>query len=124
MSDARRPKRVAELLRAHLTDALTRELGDPRLSALVVTTVEVPDDLSSAHIGVRLLVGDDDPKLRRAALSTLSKVSSRLRRSLGPRLGLRRVPELRFSYDAGHDATRRVEELLREIADDARKHER
>ena len=118
MSDARRPRRVAELLRTHLTQSLTREIDDPRLAALVVTAVEVPDDLSVAHVRVRLLVGDDDPKLRRAAVTTLDKAGSRLRRALGPRLGLRRVPELRFSYDEGHDASRRVEELLHEIAEE------
>jgi len=31
---------------------------------------------------------------------------------------LRRSPELRFHYDAGHDASRRVEELLEEIKRD------
>jgi ribosome-binding factor A len=120
MSDGRRAKRVAEQLRAHLTSALTREVADPRLHGLVVTAVSVPDDLSIAHISVRLLVGDEDPKLRRDALSTLEKVRPRLRRTLGPRLGLRRVPELRFAYDEGHDAARRVEELLQEIAREPR----
>jgi ribosome-binding factor A len=116
MTDGRRPKRVAELLRAELTALLIRQIEDPRLSSLVVTDVFVPDDLSSAHVKVRLMVGDDDPKLRSSAVDTLRKVSPRLRRSIGPRLGLRRVPELRFTYDDGHDAARRVEELLREIA--------
>jgi ribosome-binding factor A len=116
MSDARRPRRVAEQLRLHLTNALSRELADPRLISLVVTNVDVPPDLSFARVSVRLMVGDDDPKQREAAVSTLQRAARRLRSSLAPRLGLRRVPELRFEYDAGHDATRRVEELLAEIA--------
>jgi ribosome-binding factor A len=29
------------------------------------------------------------------------------------------VPELRFDYDTGHDAVRRVEELLREVRAEA-----
>jgi ribosome-binding factor A len=40
----------------------------------------------------------------------------RLRRALGSRLGLRRVPELRFVYDTGPDRAARVGELLGEIA--------
>ena len=116
MSDGRRPKRVAELLRMHLTDALRSELGDPRLGSVVVTDVTVPDDLSFARISVRLLVGDDEPAQRRSAVYTLERAASRLRRSLGPRLGLRRIPELRFVYDDGHDKARRVEQLLDEIA--------
>jgi len=117
-TDGRRGKRVAELIRAHLADLMRRELDDPRLAALVITTVDVTDDLMSARIGVRLLVGDDDPKARKQALTTIARGASRLRRLLAPRLELRRAPELRFNYDAGHDATKRVEELLQEIKKD------
>ncbi|HTA89742.1 MAG TPA: ribosome-binding factor A, partial [Polyangiaceae bacterium] len=60
MSDGRRGKRVAELIRAHLAELMRREVDDPRLAALVITTVDVTDDLMSARIGVRLLVGDED----------------------------------------------------------------
>lgn len=114
-SDGRRGKRVAELIRAHLSELMRREVDDPRLSAVVITTVEVTDDLMSARIGVRLLVGDENPKTRAVVLKSLSRGSSRLRRLIAPRLELRRSPELRFHYDDGHDASRRVEELLHEI---------
>ena len=116
--DGRRAQRVAHALREYLSEALSREIGDPRLTSVVVTDVKVPDDLSIARIGVRLLSGDDDPDARRATLKALRGAASRIRRGVGPRLGLRRVPEIAFSYDTGHDATRRVEELLREIADE------
>jgi len=113
--DGRRGKRVAELIRAHLAELMRREVDDPRLAALVITTVEVTDDLMSARIGVRLLVGDEDPKARASALKSLARGAGRLRRLVAPRLELRRSPELRFHYDTGHDASRRVEEILSEI---------
>src|SRR4051812_9269389 len=94
---------------------MRREVDDPRLAAVVITTVDVTDDLMSARIGVRLLVGDEDPKVRALVLKSLAKGAGRLRRLIAPRLELRRCPELRFHYDAGHDASRRVEELLHEI---------
>ena len=119
-TDGRRGKRVAELLRAHLAELLRREVDDPRLAAVVLTSVEVTDDLMSARIGVRLLVGDEDPKIRSAVMKGLSKGAGRLRRLIAPRLELRRSPELRFHYDAGHDASRRVEELLHEIHEEGR----
>ncbi|HET7543499.1 MAG TPA: 30S ribosome-binding factor RbfA [Polyangiaceae bacterium] len=114
-TDGRRGKRVAELLRAHLAELLRREVDDPRLAALVITSVEVTDDLMSARIGVRLLIGDEDPKARTVVMKSLAKGAGRLRRLIAPRLELRRSPELRFHYDAGHDASRRVEQLLHEI---------
>jgi ribosome-binding factor A len=105
-------------LRAYLAELMRREVDDPRLSAVVITTVEVTDDLMSARIGVRLLVGDEDPKIRAVVLKSLTKGAGRLRRLIAPRLELRRSPELRFHYDAGHDASRRIEELLHEIKAD------
>jgi ribosome-binding factor A len=113
--DGRRTRRVAEALRSHLAEALSREVADPRLASVVITTVTVSDDLSVARIGVRLLVGDDDPAIRRAMVESLARATHRLRRVVAPRLRLRRAPELRFAYDTGHDASRRVEELLDEI---------
>jgi ribosome-binding factor A len=86
---------------------------------LVVTDVAIADDLGVARVLVRLLVGDEDERERRAVLRVLARVASRLRRSLAPKLGLKRVPELKFAYDTGLDHSRRVDELLREIAEEA-----
>ena len=119
-SDGRRGKRVAELIRAYLAELMRREVDDPRLSTVVITTVEVTDDLMSARLGVRLLVGDEDPKTRAVVLKSLTRGAGRLRRLIAPRLELRRSPELRFHYDAGHDASRRVEELLHEIKNEGK----
>ncbi len=113
--DRRRPGRVAEAIRAELARQFVRELGDPLLASLVVTNVSVTNDLSIADVGVRLLEGDADPARRRAAQKHLARASHRIRRALAPTLGMRRVPELRFRYDTGHDAIQRVEELLAEI---------
>ena len=119
----RRSERVAGLLRMHLTELL-RELGDQRLATVVVTDVRVSDDLSVATLAVRSLVGEGDPKrqkaLEKSLLGALSQASSRLKRGLGPRLDLRKLPELRFEYDRGHDNVRRVDELLHEIEGERR----
>lgn len=115
-ADGRRTKRVAELIQRHFAEALRRELDDPRLAAVVVTGVDVSEDLMVAHLRIRLLMGDDDPKQRRAIIERLKRASPRLRRVITPRLELKRAPELRFSYDVGPDAQHRVEELLAEVA--------
>jgi ribosome-binding factor A len=106
---------VAELIQRHFADVLRRELDDPRFAAVVVTGVEVSDDLMVAKIGVRLLVADDDQKQRRDIVERLRRASPRLRRAITPRLELKRAPELRFHYDVGPDAHQRVVELLREV---------
>lgn len=114
-NDGRRTKRVAELIQRHFAEALRREVDDPRFAAVVVTGVEVSDDLLNARIGVRLLVADDDERQRRDIVERLRRAASRLRRAITPRLELKRAPELRFHYDVGPDAHRRVTDLLREV---------
>jgi ribosome-binding factor A len=116
----RRGKRVAESIKVYLAEALHRQIDDPRLAGLSVTDIELTEDLSIARVSVRLL-GDDAPELRRRALEALRHAGGRLRRELGSKLRLRRVPELRFAYDTGADAAERVAELLDEIEAERRR---
>jgi ribosome-binding factor A len=113
--DGRRPARVAERIRDCLAQALQRDIADPRLTLVGITRVEVPPDLSTAIVYVRHYIGDADETARRTALRGLRSAASRLRHGLAPALGTRRVPELRFEYDTGPDATRRIDQLLHEI---------
>lgn len=113
--DGRRSKRVAELIQRHFAEALRRELDDPRFAAVVVTGVDVSDDLLIAKIGIRLLIQDDAERQRRDIVERLRRAAPRLRRVITPRLQLKRAPELRFHYDVGPDAQQRVAELLREV---------
>jgi ribosome-binding factor A len=101
----------------HLTELL-RNMGDQRLATLVLTEVEVTDDLSIARLSVRSLTEEPNPRAHKALVRALGQASGRLRRGLGPRLDLKKIPELRFEYDLGHDNVRRVDELLREIETD------
>lgn len=115
--EGRRSLRVAELARAEFTRAVQRRIDDPRLRGVLVAGVSVSDDLSVIDFGVRfsgVQSADDQRKL----VKRLERVLPRLVREIVPRLELRRVPALRVHYDAGEDATRRVEELLREIHDE------
>jgi ribosome-binding factor A len=114
-TDGRRTKRVSELIQRHFAEVLRREVDDPRFAAVVVTGVDVSDDLMIAQIGVRLLVADDDERQRREIVTRLRRASPRLRRAITPRLELKRAPELRFHYDVGPDAHQRIGSLLREV---------
>jgi ribosome-binding factor A len=115
MAEARRPKRVAETIKKHIADALGRELHDPRLTGLIVTRVEIGPDLALARVHLRSLVGVMDAVAQKRIEDAANKAARLLRAGLGEKLGLRRVPELRFSYDRGQDAVNRIEELLSEI---------
>ena len=119
-STVKRSVRVAERVREEIARALVRDLGDPRLSNVVITRVEMPDDLQLARVLVRLAVGNDDAAARKRLLAGLAAASGLLRKRVGKNVGLRRAPELRFQYDDGQDASQRVEALLQEIKDEKR----
>lgn len=114
----KRSVRVAERIREEIARALARDLGDPRLTHVVVTRVEMPDDLSIARIWIRLATGGDEKLARDRALAGLTAAKGNLRKRVGKSVGLRRAPELRFDYDAGQDASQRIEEILHEIEKD------
>jgi ribosome-binding factor A len=116
MTESRRPRRVAEAIRKHVAEALARELFDPRLKGLMITRVDVGTDLSAARIHVRSLVNSADAAERLAVEKAANRAAPILRRGLGPRLGLKKTPDLAFSYDSSQDAIDRVEEILGEIA--------
>ncbi len=110
----KRSSRVSERLREEVSARL-RTLDDPRLLGIVITRVEMTDDLQLARIYVRRELGISDESERRALLRGLASASGKLRRDVGQALSLRYSPELKFFYDEGLDAINRVEELLKEI---------
>jgi ribosome-binding factor A len=112
---ASRPIRVAARIREELSELLSQRVNDPRVAGVLVTNVEVTPDLLDARIRVRLST-NDDPAARKAALKGLESASGFLRRELGGRLQLRNAPRLTFFYDESIERSRRIDEVLAEIA--------
>jgi len=115
MPGPKRSVRVGEQLKAALADLLAREVSDPRLVGIVVTRVELTDDLGLLTARIRMLTGGDDIKTRNATLKALERASGMLKRELAARVKTRIVPNIRFFYDEGQDQQSRVEELLHQI---------
>lgn len=110
-----RPEKVAQLMRREVAEILQRELRDPRISAMVsITDVEVTHDLSFAKIYVSIMGKPDEVAV---SLRALAHAVGFVRHELGPRLGLREVPEIRFIHDESLARGARVEELLKRIQD-------
>ncbi len=107
-----RTVRLGEQIRQELATLLTRNVHDPGIGFVTLTRVRVSDDLLQARVYYTAL--GDAPERTKTARA-LDRALPFLRRALGERLRLRRVPELAFTYDesVGHQA--RVEELLEEI---------
>jgi ribosome-binding factor A len=113
MAAVKRASRVAGRMAEEIVAAL-RGLDDPRLEGVLVSRVEVTDDLQQAKVYVRRQGGVDE-KAVKAMLKALGAAAGRLRRVAGQALALRYTPELRFFYDASLDHVTRIEELLAEV---------
>ncbi len=113
-AEVKRAVRVAARIKVELATLLTTEIRDPRIAGVVVSRVEMPDDLRGARVYVRLLEGGDAAR-RKEALTGLGRAAGMLRREIGLRVGLRFAPELRFYYDVGQEKVDRIEILLDEV---------
>jgi ribosome-binding factor A len=109
---SRRPEQVAGTIRQVITEALTREVRDPRVGFVTVTGVLVTNDLSHARVMVSV-PGDDAEKTR--ALEGLQSAAGFLRSRAARALTTRTVPELHFELDKGVEHAARIEELLESI---------
>ena len=112
MSQGHRPDRVGDQIRKELSDLLAREVHDPGIGFVTLTEVHVTPDLLHARV---LYTALGDAATRRQTERALTRATPFLRRQIGHRLRLRRVPELQFTFDEGVVAQNRVEQLLREI---------
>ncbi len=109
---SQRPSRVGEQIREDLTELLTRQVHDPGIGFLTITRVEVTSDLQSARVYYTTL---GDAAARKQTARALGRATPFLRRQLGSRLRLRRIPELQFFYDENVERLDRVERILKEL---------
>jgi ribosome-binding factor A len=91
---------------------LTREVHDPGIGFVTVTRVQMTPDLQQARVFYTTL-GDD--KARQNSERAIERAGPFLRRQIGSRLRLKRVPELTFIYDESIAGQDRIERLLNEI---------
>ncbi|MBK6520392.1 MAG: 30S ribosome-binding factor RbfA [Polyangiaceae bacterium] len=112
-TEVKRSQRVGERVREELA-LLLRTLSDPRIAGVVVTRVEISDDLSFVRAFVRRDAGASEAE-QKSLLRGLEAASGRIRRDVTRSVGLRVAPGFRFLYDEGIDAQHRIEELLKEI---------
>ena len=114
--EVKRSSRVGVRMREEVSREL-RGLSDPRVVGVVVTRVEMTDDLAFCRVFVRRDLGAD-PAEQKALMKGLEAAQGRVRREVARNLALRTAPDLRFVYDTGIDHQTRVEEILREIGKD------
>ncbi|MBI1859911.1 MAG: 30S ribosome-binding factor RbfA [Deltaproteobacteria bacterium] len=110
MSESRRSKRVAELIRGELVQCLASTVEDPTLQQVAITDVALSPDLKVAKVYFNAEGLDLKDVTKR-----LDAAQGFFRRVIARGLNLRSVPELRFLQDEQVGSTVRLMELFKEI---------
>src|SRR5690242_12440175 len=108
-----RMRRVDEAVREVLSDAIAKDLRDPRVGFVTVTGVKTSPDLRHARVYVSVL--GDDPE-REATLEGLRSAHGFLQKRVAGELTLKHTPALTFIYDESVDRGMRITQLLAETA--------
>jgi ribosome-binding factor A len=104
-------RRVDEAVRSVLSEAISKDLKDPRVGFVTVTGVKTSPDLRHARVYVSVL-GDED--VREGSLEGLRSAHGYLQGVLAAQLTLKHTPALTFEYDRSIDHGMRITELLKE----------
>ena len=120
MAQGSRPERVGEEIRQELGVLLAREVHDPGIGFVTLTRVKVSPDLQLVRV-YYTIIGDE--KVRRETQKALERATPFLRRQIGGRVRLRRVPELRFEFDESVAHQERIERILLDLAEERRQRE-
>ena len=103
-----RPRKVADLIQRELSDLLRREVRDPDIGMLTITSVDVSPDLSHAKVFFTLL----DPEKKPSTEKALHRAAGYLRSQIAHRIKLYTTPELRFVYDESIERGDRLSQLI------------
>jgi ribosome-binding factor A len=112
---AGRMRRVDEAVRAVLSDAIAKDLQDPRVGFVTVTAVKTSPDLRHARVYVSIL---GDEQARADSLAGLRSATGFLQSRVATELTLKHTPALVFQYDESVDRGMRITQLLDETARD------
>lgn len=110
-----RVEKVQELMKQEISQIVQRELKDPRIGFVTITSVECTGDLREAKIYVSIMGSEQQVK---DSWTGLNRGLGFIRREIGKRIRLRFTPELTFELDKSLDYSAHIQELLLKIKAD------
>ena len=110
----RRMRRVDEAVREVLSDAIAKDLRDPRVGFVTVTGVKTSPDLRHARVFVSVF---GDEQVRSDSLEGLRSAHGFLQGRVAAELRLKHTPMLEFDYDESVDRAMRLSRLMEEGSD-------
>jgi ribosome-binding factor A len=112
----RRLAKVNSLLVEVISEAIRRDVKDPRIPELIsIISSDVSADLRHAEITVSVI---GEPKFKRETIELLNELKKEIAFCAREKVSLRYFPHLRFILDESVDKQMRIEELLQDIHDE------
>jgi ribosome-binding factor A len=110
-----RIRRVAEEIRAELSQILREEVRDPRVGLVTITRVKLAADFGTATVFYSPLVDAPEEEGGQQLREAMQAVAGFARRLLARRMNLRHTPELRFVLDDSIAAGSETLALIRSL---------
>jgi ribosome-binding factor A len=107
-----RTVRIGDLIAREVSLIIDRELKDPSVGFVTVTSAEVTEDLRFADVYVSVF-GDEDK--RKKSMEGLERASRFIKSLIGKRIRIRYTPEIRFRFDYSLIRGEQIDRLLKEI---------
>lgn len=104
-----RKRKLGELYMREVSMMLLKEIKDPRIGFVTITSCEITNDLAFAKVKFSVL-GDD--KVLSLAFHGLRSAAKHMQGEIARRLRLRSTPTLVFDFDPGVQKSIRVMQLL------------
>src|SRR5258706_13268983 len=108
-----RADQVGEWVAEETMPSIRRDLKDPRIGFVSITSVRMSPGLRSGRVRVSVL---GKPEQQKASIEGLESARGVIRHELGKRLeNLKFSPDLRFELDSSIEYSVHINELLKEV---------
>jgi ribosome-binding factor A len=104
-----------ERVRDEINLALRREFTDPRLVNVSVTHVELTQDYSHAKVYWDTF----NSSTRGDAKAAIEATAGRMRKLLAQKMEVRHTPEIHYIYNSQFEDSNKIDQLLKDGADEA-----
>ena len=113
MSNHFRTDRVGMEIKREVNEILQKKVRDPRVQGVTITDVQMVGDLSMAKVYYTIMsdLASDNQK----AQIGLEKATGTIKRELGRKLTLYKIPDLVFEKDQSIEYGNKIDQMLRAL---------
>jgi len=105
-------ERLEKIIEKEIANIIFSESKDERLKFVTITKVDLTNDLSLATVYYTVM---GDVAQQEATSNNLQEAKGFIKSMLGKRLEVRKIPDLRFKYDASFEEGNKIDNILKSL---------